>query len=281
MKKWLVTPVAAMMLIGLGACNNASDEAVVKTKAGDITKEELYNEMKDRQGDQVVRELVYEKVLSDKYKVSDKDVNKKVKELKSELGDNYQTALAQYGYKDEADLKKSLKLSMLQEKAALKTVKASDAEVKKYYDEEYKTDIKARHILVKDEKTAKDVKKKLEAGDKFEDLAKKYSTDEGTKAKGGDLGWFGAGKMLPAFEEAAYKLDVNQISDPVKTDYGYHIIQVTDKKKKEPFEKVKDEMEYQVKLSKLDNEKVQAAVNKEIKAADIKVEDKDFKDMFK
>jgi len=73
---------------------------------------------------------------------------------------------------------------MLQEKAALKTVKASDAEVKKYYDEEYKTDIKARHILVKDEKTAKDVKKKLEAGDKFEDLAKKYSTDEGTKAKG-------------------------------------------------------------------------------------------------
>lgn len=281
MKKWLVTPVAAMMLIGLGACNNASDEAVVKTKAGDITKEELYNEMKDRQGDQVVRELVYEKVLSDKYKVSDKDVNKKVKELKSELGDNYQTALAQYGYKDESDLKKSLKLSMLQEKAALKTVKASDAEVKKYYDEEYKTDIKARHILVKDEKTAKDVKKKLEAGDKFEDLAKKYSTDEGTKAKGGDLGWFGAGKMLPAFEEAAYKLDVNQISDPVKTDYGYHIIQVTDKKKKEPFEKVKDEMEYQVKLSKLDNEKVQAAVNKEIKAADIKVEDKDFKDMFK
>jgi len=84
----------------------------------------------------------------------------------------------------------------------------------------------ARHILVKDEATAQDVIKRLKAGEDFGNLAKELSQDTGTNDIGGDLGWFGRGKMVAPFEDAAFKLAVGQISDPVKSDFGYHVIQV-------------------------------------------------------
>ncbi|WP_233279448.1 peptidylprolyl isomerase, partial [Microterricola pindariensis] len=122
---------------------------------------------------------------------------------------------------------------LLMEKALIKDIKVTDQEIKKSYDA-YKPEIKARHILVKDEKTANEVKSKLANGDKFEKLAKEYSTDKSSAESGGDLGWFGIGKMDPAFEKAAYSLEVRQVSDPVKSSLGYHIIELTDRKEKNP-----------------------------------------------
>ena len=95
-------------------------------------------------------------------------------------------------------------------------------------------EIHARHILVDTEDKAKDIVAKLKAGASFEDLAKSESTDTSTKDKGGDLGWFGRGQMVPEFDDAAFKLDVGQISDPVKTTYGYHVIQVLEKDPNHP-----------------------------------------------
>ena len=84
----------------------------------------------------------------------------------------------------------------------------------------------ARHILVKDEKTAEEVRQQLLNGGDWVALAKKYSTDPGTKDKGGDLGWFGRGQMVKPFEETAFSLKVGEISKPVQTQYGWHVIQV-------------------------------------------------------
>jgi peptidyl-prolyl cis-trans isomerase D len=84
----------------------------------------------------------------------------------------------------------------------------------------------ARHILVADEATAKKVRQLLVDGQDFTQVAAQYSTDTATKDKGGDLGWFGKGKMVPEFEAVAFSLKVGEISQPVKSQFGYHIIQV-------------------------------------------------------
>jgi len=96
--------------------------------------------------------------------------------------------------------------------------------------------IHARHILVDTEAKAKEVLEKLKAGASFEDLAKAESTDTQTKDKGGDLGWFPRGVMVPEFDDVAFSLPLNQYSDPVKTTYGYHIIQVLEKDPNRPLE---------------------------------------------
>ena len=280
MKKWILAVTLAGGVLALSACNQSGSETIAESKAGNVTQEELYNAMKEKVGDQALQQLVYEKVLSKKYKVTDKDVNDKIKQLKEDLGTNFETALAQYGYKSEDELKSTLKLGMLQEKAAMKDIKVTDKELKDYYDN-YKPDIKVRHILVKDEKTANEVKKELDSGKKFEDVAKEKSTDTASAQNGGDLGTINnqnAGQYDKDFINAAYALKVNEISAPVKTQFGYHIIQVTEKKEKKSYDEMKSEIEYLVKSSKLTNDDINKAMQRELKDADVKVTDKDLKD---
>lgn len=103
---------------------------------------------------------------------------------------------------------------------------------KEYFEsntESFKVDeITASHILVEKEDLAKKILQKLEAGEKFEDLAAQYGTD-GTKDTGGNLGTFGKGRMIKEFEDAAFALQPGEISDVVETQFGYHIIMVSDK----------------------------------------------------
>ncbi|OCA84352.1 peptidylprolyl isomerase [Bacillus sp. FJAT-27225] len=289
MKKWMLALALTGGVLTLGACNNTdngSGEVVAESKAGDITKDDLYNLMKDKYGSPALQQLVYEKVLSDKYKVTDEEVDKKVDELKNDLGPNFEMALAQYGFNSEDDLKETFRIGLLQEKAALKDVEATEEEMKEYY-ENYKPEIKARHILIGTEnqtpeaaeKTAKEVKARLDKGEKFEDVAKEVSTDTLSAQEGGDLGWFqpGTGKMVPEFDAAAAKLKKGEISAPVQTEYGYHIIQVTDIKEKKSYEDMKDEIEYQVKVAKLTPEMINEAMQRELKDAKVKINDKELK----
>ncbi len=93
-------------------------------------------------------------------------------------------------------------------------------------------EVKARHILVKTEKEAKDIIAKISKGEKFQDLAKKYTTDPSGTQTGGDLGYFPRGQMVLEFENAAFKLKPGEYTlDPVKTQFGFHIILVEDIRK--------------------------------------------------
>lgn len=89
--------------------------------------------------------------------------------------------------------------------------------------------VKASHILVEDEKTAKKLKYEIDAGADFKKVAKKHSKCPSGES-GGDLGFFGKGQMVKEFEDAAFSLPVGVVSEPVKTEFGYHLIMVTAKK---------------------------------------------------
>lgn len=278
MKKSFVALTAAATILGLAACSNdgnsADSKTIVETDAGNITQNDLYEMMKDQVGDQAIRELVDEKVLSSKFKVSKKEIDNEIETLKDSYGaQSVETAMSENG---EKTFRNAVKINLLRKKAATADIKVSDKELKEAYKAK-KPELKASHILVKDEKTAQEVEKKLKDGEDFAKLAKEYSQD-GSAQSGGDLGYFKSGQMVAEFEEAAQKLKVGEISDPVKTQYGYHIIKLTDKKEVPSFDKMKDELEQEVKLSKIDESDMENAVNKILKDENVEVKDKDLKD---
>ena len=132
------------------------------------------------------------------------------------------------------DLKKRLVVEVYLKKKVDEQAKVTDEELQKFYDQnkdKFKSgdEVKASHILLKDEKTAQDVLAKVKAGGNFEELARKYSIDSAA-AKGGDLGWFGKGAMIPEFEKVAFGLKEGETSGIVRTKFGFHIIKVTGKR---------------------------------------------------
>ena len=122
----------------------------------------------------------------------------------------------------------------------------TEADAKKLYDTQVasikpEVELRARHILVKTEAEARDVIEKVHRGEDFAELAKTTSTGP-SKMQGGDLGYFTKGQMVKEFEEAAFALKPGDVSEPVKTQFGWHVIKIEDKREKgaPPFDSVKD-----------------------------------------
>ncbi|WP_305927473.1 peptidylprolyl isomerase PrsA [Bacillus mycoides] len=275
-KKLFMGTIIACVALTLSACG--SSENVATSKVGNVTEKELSKELRKTYGKSTLSQMMLNKALLDKYKVSDEEAKKQVEAAKEQMGDKFKVALEQVGLKNEDELKERMKPEIALEKAIRATV--TDKDVK----DNHKPEMKVSHILVKDEKTAKEVKEKINNGEDFTALAKQYSEDTGSKEQGGEIAGFAPGQTVKEFEEATYKLDAGQVSEPIKTSYGYHIIKVTDKKELKPFDEVKDTIRKDLEQQRLQDATgkwKQQVINDLLKEADIKVTDKEFKDTFK
>jgi peptidyl-prolyl cis-trans isomerase C len=213
---------------------------------------------------------------------SDKEVDQQIEKIKKQVGDQarssgqdlsnqeaYEQALKQNNVTEEQlrdDIRENLPVQKVQEKVA-GNAEPSDEEIQKYYEQNKEAQFTTpeqrcvRHILFnKDQKQkAEDVKKQLENGADFAKLAKEYSQDPGSAEKGGDLGCIGKGETVPDFEEAAFGAEQGEIVGPVKTQFGYHILEVTDAKPKQTRDL--SEVESQIR-SQLSSEKQQEEFTK-------------------
>jgi foldase protein PrsA len=185
---------------------------------------------------QMVQGLLIDQYAKDNnINISDADVAAKEDEIKSKYPPGQFEQILKSQSLTEADVQRILRQQLVVEKAVGANVKVSDADIKAYLDKNHATldtpeQVRARHILVADLATAEKVEAQLKAGAKFEDMAAKYSTDPSSKIKGGELGFFSKGQMVPAFQDAAFSQPLNVVGPPVKSPFGYHVIEVEEKK---------------------------------------------------
>ncbi len=229
------------------------------------------NQMKKRLKKQALEGMIIEKILSEKVKqaginVTNKDVDDKLKEIAAQQGSTVEKikgmmqAQGQDFNQVKEQIKKGLRYEMFMKTQWAGKIDVNEAEAKEYYEQNKKQSetpeqVKASHILIKTDRSAsdedkqkarakaEDLLKQVKDGGDFAALAKEHS-DCPSSSKGGDLGLFKRGQMVKAFEDAAFALEPGQVSDVVETQFGYHIIKVTEKTQagSTPFEEAKEKI---------------------------------------
>jgi len=278
-----VLAITIFVVTGCGKKVVSVNGTAVSLDGVKIKSNDYYEMIKEESISKLVDEIDH-KLFDEKYETTDeenKQVDEQIEQLKSSLEqyygksdeESFNSLIKQYyGVENEKELRNQLSLEYKRKQAVNDFIKEkiTDDEVKKYYDEKIYGDMAASHILIsvdvaddakdeeikkaeeKAEKKAKEVIEKLNDGKKFADLAKKYSDDDATKNKGGDLGTFKYEDMEEDFSKACKDLNVNEYTkEPVKTRYGYHIILKTKQKKKAKLKTVKDDIKEKIMNNKL------------------------------
>lgn len=277
MKKLLICLCMILLLVtGCGKVpklENGAD-AIVTSNSGNISVDELYQEMKDTYALNTLLNMIDAKLLEEDYpsgEEEDEYVDSQLEQLEYSFQNSYYVdyyssfnsfAAAYFGVSDINAVRNILALQYKKNAYTEDYARSivTDKEIEEYYNDKVIGDIKASHILIKanyddsateDEKNeafeealtkANEVIAKLNNGEDFAELAKEYSED-GSKDDGGDLGWFNRGDMVEEFEEAAIALEKGKYTtEPVKSQYGYHIILKTDQKDKPTLDEVKEDV---------------------------------------
>lgn len=197
------------------------------------------NEIKQQLLDEMIsNELCLKKAEDMGIKVTDEEVQKEIEALEKLHGgkEQFNQVLEQQGLTLE-EVTKDIRLELVLQKLKNKVtenVEVSESEIKQFYEDnkdqlKKPDEIRARHILVDSKEQAQEILEKIRKGEDFAQLAKEYSNCPSSE-NGGDLDYFTKGSMVPEFEEVAFNMEIGEISDIVKTQFGYHIIKLEDKK---------------------------------------------------
>ncbi len=237
----IIFGVIVLGLLLMFATAFTKTETAASVNGEKITKEELDTKLTEMYGPDILDSLITNKVIEmeaakKKVKVTGNEIDEELAKLQESYGGEEAFAAALEQNQVSMDkIREDIEVYLLAEKMIGASIDVSEEEMKTYFEEnkdsfDQKEQVKASHILVEDEATAKKVKEELDNGKDFAELAKEYSTDTSNADKGGDLGYFGKGEMAEEFENAAFALEISAISEPVKTEFGYHIIKLVDKK---------------------------------------------------
>ncbi|WP_121609495.1 peptidylprolyl isomerase [Mesobacillus foraminis] len=236
-----IAGLALILAVFLIATAFSNKDVVASVNGVSISKEELYSTLVKQYGASSLSALIDNKIIeqeADKkdITITDKEITEELQTYIDSYGgeEAFQSALEQSGL-TENDVKSDVENYLKIEKLLEPEIKVTEEEMKTYFDENKESfneqeQVEASHILLDEKKTAEEVAQKLADGQDFAELAKEYSTDASNAENGGELGYFSKGEMAAEFEEAAFSMAKGEISDLVKTEYGYHIIKVTDKK---------------------------------------------------
>lgn len=260
--------ILLLVVISLTSCNNKNNvsdkELVAKYGSNQISTNDLYKKLKEKNGLDTILNEVDKDILNKLYKKNTAEDEYYQKELNT-LMVTYQTRYSStystfdefitkvLGLKNQTEVEKAIRLNYKKRQATQEYLKntITDKEINDEYQKE-KGEIKASHILIAPENSSDAAKKKaksfaqelikrIEKGESFEKLAKEYSKD--SKEKGGDLGFVNLDSLTKNFREALDKLKINEMTkEPVETEYGYHIILKTGEKKKASLKELREKI---------------------------------------
>lgn len=241
--------VVALLVSGGALTLRAKDDnsVVARVNGVAITKGELFDEMYRRDGGQTLDELILMRLIDQEADaqgivVTDSDISKEIADFAIQVGGVEQLEFMLFQQQRTMDdFAEQVRLNLTIKALMSPDIVVDEEEVRQVFEDnkdffEEGEQVRARHILVESKDEAEALRKRLLDGEDFAELAREHSTDLGSGANGGDLGWFGRGVMVAPFEEAAFALAVGDISPLVQSQFGYHIIRVDERAEAKPAE---------------------------------------------